>query len=131
LKTLGEKPSHGFSLWIAKAIAQKLGLPDDIVGIIFRAASIRIEPPRTWCVGKDLLFYEKAADVISQYMDSPEGSLAITLGEKSCIQSIEREVGWVRTRSGGHAGAVKNTCTCHGHLDLFVGLDIKSGIAHA
>jgi hypothetical protein len=93
LKTLGEKPPYGASVWTAKAISQKLGLPDDTVGKILRAASIRLGPVRSWWVGNDPLLYEKAAEVISQYMDSPESTVVKALDEKTCIQAIEREAG--------------------------------------
>ena len=127
LKQLEASPPSGQGTWDGCALAQDLGVSDDVVWRILRKEGISLQRRRSWCVSTDPQFAAKAADIIGLYLNPPETALVIRVDEKPSIQALERQIGYVRTSSGKIVRGLKSTYKRHGVLNLFAALDVFSG----
>jgi transposase len=104
LNTLGRDPPAGTSLWTAKMVAEEIAVSEDIVGRILRKAGIKLGALRTWCVSKDPRFYEKAAEVIWWYMNSPENCTVMALDERPASRPSSAPPASSAPGTGGSSG---------------------------
>jgi transposase len=127
LSKLEEAPPKGHSQWDGKALANELNMSGDKVCRVLRAEGVCLKRRRSWCVGNDPNFAQKAADVVNLYANPPEGSIVLSLGEKPSIQALRRPAGHARAKSGAIVIGEKSARKRRGALNLFAALEIASG----
>jgi transposase len=131
LALLEQPPPTGQACWDGPALAAKLGGSVHAVWRVLRNEGICLQRKRTWCVSSDPQFASKAAEIVKQYLDPPEGAVVLCVDEKPSIQAIERPTGYVETGSGKIVVGVKSTYQRHGTLNLFSALDVATGHVYA
>jgi len=128
LKLLEEPPPKGQSCWDGKSLAERLNFSSDYVWRILRNEGIQLQRKRTWCVSTDPEFAPKAANIIGLYLNPPENALVICVDEKPSIQALERQRGYVYTRSKKIVQGLQSTYKRHGSLNLFAALIVATGV---
>jgi transposase len=131
LLLLKDPPPEGQAAWDGGSLAKMLGYSDDAVWRLLRKDGIQLQRQRTWCVSTDPEFSEKSANIIGLYLNPPENAIVISVDEKPSIQTIEREMGYVKTSSGKVVRGIKSTYKRNGTINLFAALQVATGIVHA
>jgi hypothetical protein len=129
MKMLGKPLPKGSSQRVAKTVAEKLVVSEDIVGRILRANHIKFcRAPHTWCVSMDPMVAKKSTDEEILYMNPIKNTAVVTVNEKPSIQAAERRNGYVRT--GTVIRGKKSTFERYGTMtSLFAAVAIKKGKA--
>ena len=131
LALLDTDPPTGYSSWSGKLVSQTLkGVPPQQVWRVLRKHGIHLQRRHSWCVSTDSEFTQKAADIVSLYLDPPENALVLSLDEKPAIQALERAQGWLRLPNGQAVRRFNHEYKRHGTTTLFAALDVATGIAH-
>jgi len=130
LATLEEAPPRGFARWDGKRLSERLNSSPDAVWRVLSKERIYLQRQRSWCVSTDPEFASKAADIVAIYLNPPENAIVISVDEKPHIQAIERQTGYVKTKSKKIVSGCKSTYKRHGTLNLFAALEVATGIVH-
>lgn len=131
LRQLEEPPPPGLAAWDGGSLARALGVSDDAVWRVLRKEGIQLRRHRSWCVSTDPQFAAKAADIIGLYLSPPQNALVICVDEKPSIQALERNTGYVQTRSGKIVRGLKSTYKRHGTINLFAALNVATGVVQS
>lgn len=127
-----EKPAPpGQSAWDGGALADALGVSDDIVWRVLRKEGIQLRRLRSWCVSTDPEFAAKAADIIGLYLNPPQRALVICVDEKPSIQALRRKTGYVQTSSGKIVRGLQSTYKRNGTINLFAALNVATGVVQS
>jgi transposase len=127
---LEKKPPKGQAFWDGKAIAAELGIPASVVWMILREKGIKLNKQKSWCVSKDPLYFVKLMMILQLYIACPENCLVISIDEKTSIQALKLGNGYVKTTSGKIYIGRGSTYERNGTINLFAGLEVKTGIVH-
>lgn len=131
LDQLDKPPPAGYSSWSGKLVSQALkDVPPHQVWRILRKHGIHLQRRRSWCVSTDPEFTQKAADIISLYLNPPENALVLSVDEKPAIQALERAQGWLRLPNGEAVRGFNHEYKRHGTTTLFAALEVATGVAH-
>jgi len=128
---LDNPPPAGYSSWTGKLLAKALG--DVSAYQIWRVLSkhgIHLQRRHSWCVSTDPEFAQKAADIVSLYLDPPENALVLSVDEKPAIQALERAQGWLRLPNGHAIRGFNHEYKRHGTTTLFAALEVSTGLVH-
>src|ERR1035437_9249550 len=91
LKQLEASPPAGLSGWDGGALAQALGVSDDVVWRVLRKEGIQLRRHRSWCVSTDPEFAAKAADVIGLYLTPQQTPLVLSVDENPFTQAGKKK----------------------------------------
>lgn len=128
LEKLDEPPPSGYARWNGSLLAKALGdISDDQVWRILRKLGISLQRRRSWCVSTDPHFAAKAADVVGLYLAPPDNAIVISVGEKPCIQALERAQGWLKMPDGRAMTGFAHEYKRHGTTTLFAALEVATG----
>jgi len=131
LAQLDNPPPTGYSSWTGKLVAKALG--DVSAYQVWRVLSkhgIHLQRRHSWCVSTDPEFAQKAADIVSLYLDPPENALVLSVDEKPAIQALERAQGWLRLPNGHAIRGFNHEYKRHGTTTLFAALEVSTGLVH-
>lgn len=129
LAQLDEPPPAGYATWTGKSVAEALGdVSDHQVWRVLRRHGIHLRRRRSWCVSTDPQFTQKAADIVSLYLDPPENAVVLSVDEKPAIQALERAQGWLRLLNGEALRGFNHEYKRHGTTTLFAALEVATGL---
>jgi transposase len=121
------------TLWSQKSLAEYLTrsgrvrrLSPSSVQRILAEAHLRPHKVRMWCTSNDPDYDRKKADVLSLYLDPPEGEAVVCLDEKTQIQALSRRVPLRRSRPGCD-GRQEHDYERNGTRCLFACFDVRTG----
>jgi transposase len=112
--------------WSTRTLAKALGVDDNRVQRVWKAAGLKPHLARTFKVSNDPHFAEKVVDVVGLYTNPPENALVLCVDEKSQIQALDR------TQKGlplypGRCGTLTHDYTRHGTTTLFAAFNVLDG----
>ncbi len=129
LAQLDQPPPAGFATWNGRLVSQALGdVSTHQVWRVLRRHRIQLQRRRSWCLSTDPQFAEKAADIVSLYLEPPENAVVISVDEKPAIQALERVQGWLRLPNGKPIRGVGFEYKRHGTTTLFAALEVATGL---
>lgn len=129
LAQLDEPPSAGYATWTGRSVAEALGdVSAHQVWRVLRRHGIHLRRRRSWCVSTDPQFTQKAADIVSLYLDPPENAVVLSVDEKPAIQALERAQGWLRLLNGEALRGFNHEYKRHGTTTLFAALEVATGL---
>ncbi|MCL4358997.1 MAG: hypothetical protein M1463_02110 [Candidatus Thermoplasmatota archaeon] len=73
----------------------------------------------------------KAADIVGLYFDPPDNAIAISVDEKSRMQTLQQKTGYVYTDNGKIVRPLRSSYKKNGALNLFAALETDSGTKSA
>lgn len=100
-------------------MAEAVGISPSSVGRIWLEAGLKPHLKRGFKVSNDPLFEEKVTDIVGLYLDPPERTVVLSVGEKSQIQALDRTQPGLSLKKG-------HDYKRHGTTTLFAALDVKS-----
>lgn len=131
LAQLDNPPPPGYSSWTGKLVAKALGdVSSYQVWRVLNKHGIHLQRRHSWCVSTDPEFAQKAADIVSLYLDPPENALVLSVDEKPAIQALERAQGWLRLQDGQAVRGFNHEYKRHGTITLFAALEVATGLVH-
>lgn len=112
--------------WSTRTLAKHLGLSDNRVQRVWKAAGLKPHLARTFKVSNDPQFAEKVVDVVGLYTNPPENAVVLCVDEKSQIQALDR------TQKGlpmhpGRCGTMTHDYKRHGTTTLFAAMNVLDG----
>src|SRR5215831_9883023 len=113
--------------WTHRELAEQVGMSESQAHAILRAAEIKPHLLEQWVMsdlGPD--FDVQAAEVCGLYLDPPEGTLVVSIDEKTGIQAKAPARPDVQPRSGKPARR-EHEYKRHGTQNLFAALRVHSG----
>ena len=129
LRKTTQPPVDGSTHWSCRKLAATLGLGKSTVQRIWSQARVKPHRLERYMASDDPQFEEKAADIISLYMDPPQHAAVFCVDEKTAIQALDR-LDPVLPLSPGRAEKHGFECYRHGTLSLYAALDVKTGQVH-
>src|ERR1700676_1437766 len=81
--TLHSKPDDGSTHWSVRSMAKHCGLSKSLVQKVWSARGIKPHLVETFKLSNDKRFEEKLTDVVELYLNPPEGSVVLSVDEKS------------------------------------------------
>jgi transposase len=123
--TTQTKPSNA-THWSTRTLAKHLGMDDNRVQRVWKAAGLKPHLFRTFKVSNDPRFSEKVVDVVGLYTNPPENAIVLCVDEKSQIQALDR------TQKGlplyrGRCGTMTHDYKRNGTTTLFAALNVLDG----
>jgi transposase len=132
LAQLDQAPPKGRATWTGPLLARALGdVSTHQVWRELRSLGISLARRRSWCVSTDPEFAQKAADIVGLYLDPPDNAIVLAVDEKPCLQTLERQQGWLCLPSGQALSGYQHDYTRHGTSTLFAALNVASGQVQA
>jgi transposase len=127
LDQLDEDPPEGFKQWNGRLLAEALGVKADRIWKELRGLGINLQRRRSWCVSTDPEFASKSADIVGLYLGPPANAVVLSIDEKSCIQALERQQGWLKMPDGRSLTGFAHEYKRHGTTNLFAALEVATG----
>lgn len=123
--TTRTKPDNA-THWSTRTLAKHLGVDDNRVQRVWKAAGLKPHLARTFKVSNDPNFAEKVVDVVGLYTNPPENAVVLCVDEKSQIQALDR------TQKGlpmhpGRCGTMTHDYKRHGTTTLFAAMNVLDG----
>ncbi len=125
--TLHSRPDDGATHWSVRSMAKHCGLSKSTVQKVWNARGTRPHLVETFKLSNDKRFEEKLTDVVELYLNPPEGSVVLSVDEKSQIQALNRTQPSLPMKPG-RAGTMTHDYKRNGTTTLFAALNILTGV---
>jgi len=112
--------------WSTRTLAKYLGLDDNRVQRVWKAAGLKPHLARTFKVSNDPRFAEKVVDVVGLYTNPPENAIVLCVDEKSQIQALDRTQKSLPLYPG-RCGTFTHDYKRHGTTTLFAAFNVLDG----
>ncbi|MDR1081388.1 MAG: IS630 family transposase [Deltaproteobacteria bacterium] len=99
------------------------------MGRVKRDSHIQTNRTKSWCVSKDPQLPSKSVDVITQYLNTEPNVVVVSVDEMTGVQALERTLGLIVVRGSLFFG-ISCRYRRHSTINLFSGLEVKSGIVY-
>jgi transposase len=127
--TQGEPPGEA-THWTGQAMAKAAGVSLGSVRAIWKAHGLVPHRTRTFRLSGDPELIAKLRDIVGLYMSPPAHSLALSVGEKSQIQALDRTQPGLPVKEGQPA-TMTHDYIRHGTTTLFAALNVLDGTVPA
>lgn len=112
--------------WSTRTLAKHLGMDDNRVQRVWKAAGLKPHLARVFKVSNDPCFAEKVVDVVGLYTNPPENAIVLCVDEKSQIQALDRTQKSLPLYPG-RCGTLTHDYKRHGTTTLFAALNVLDG----
>lgn len=123
--TMQVKPPNA-THWSTRSLARYLGIDDNRVQRVWKAAGLKPHLTRTFKVSNDPQFAEKVVDVVGLYSNPPENAMVLCVDEKSQIQALDRTQKSLPMYPG-RCGTLTHDYKRYGTTTLFAALNVLDG----
>jgi len=117
---------RGATHWSLRLMAKEVGVPQQQVGKVWKAADLKPHRIKTFKISNDPHFAEKVVDVVGLYLDPPDNAMVLSVDEKTQIQALDRTQPMLQLRPG-QVERRSHDYKRNGTTSLYAAFDIASG----